>query len=46
MNSIPNRAKPMFKHALIFVNTGSESGSRGNQTPWKRLQRLLADKLT
>lgn len=33
----------MFKHALILVNTESESGSRGNRTPWKR---LLADQLT
>lgn len=46
MNSIQNRAKPMFKRALILVNTESEPGSRGNRTPWKRLERLLAHKLT
>lgn len=33
-------------HPLILVNTESESGSRGNRTPWKRLERLLADKLS
>lgn len=36
----------MFKRALIPVNTESESGSRGNQTPWKPLKCLLADEVT